>query len=50
METNSNSKKAAEGVKPVDKPDVQPQLGTKKTEPEVLILTFKFDFNDCESL
>lgn len=34
VETNSNSKKAAEGVKPVDKPDVQPQLGTKKTEPE----------------
>lgn len=41
MEANSNTKKAAEGVKPVVKSEALPS--TKKTEPEVLILTFKLD-------
>lgn len=50
MEANSNTKKAAEGVKPVDKSDAQPQPITKKNEPEVLILMFKLDLFDCESL
>ncbi|CAL9236362.1 unnamed protein product [Arabidopsis halleri] len=32
VEANSNTKKAAEGVNPVDKSDAQPQPSTKKTE------------------
>lgn len=42
MDANSNTKKAVEGVKPVDKSEAQPS--TKKTEPEVVILTFKLDY------
>lgn len=48
MDANPNTKKAAEAVKPVDKPEAQPS--TKKTEPEVLISTMKLDLSDCESI
>lgn len=48
VEANSNTKKAAESVTPVDKSKAQPS--TKKNEPEVLILTFNLDLFDCESI